>query len=152
MDEVDNILIDEARTPLIISGPAEESTRLVRADFAQVVRRLHAASDDYTMDEKAIASSTLTDEGIDTRSSRHDRLGAGQNLYDAEHSELTPYLDNALRANVLFKRDKDYIVKDGEVIIVDEFTGRLMYGRRYSRRAAPGHRGQGRRQGSARER
>jgi preprotein translocase subunit SecA len=128
VDEVDNILIDEARTPLIISGPAQESSDNYRT-FAQIVRRLRP-DDDYSIEEKERLA-TLTEDGI-ARVEQMLALGAGQSLYDSDHYSLTPYLDNALRANVLYKIDKDYIVKDGEVIIVDEFTGRLMYGRRFS--------------------
>ncbi len=128
VDEVDNILIDEARTPLIISGQAHESSDLY-GKFAQVVRRLSHETH-YKVDEKDRVV-TLTDEGI-ARIEQILGLGAGQSLYDAEHYEMTPYLDNALRAHVLYHLDRDYIVKDGEVIIVDEFTGRLMYGRRFS--------------------
>ena len=134
VDEVDNILIDEARTPLIISGPAEESSDLY-GKFSEVVRRLQASSDDeaeepdgdYVIEHKT-RGVTLTEGGIE----KIERMLSVDNLYDTEHFEWIPYLDNALRANVIYKRDKDYIVKDGEVIIVDEFTGRLMYGRRYS--------------------
>jgi preprotein translocase subunit SecA len=128
VDEVDNILIDEARTPLIISGQAQESSDYY-SKFAQVVRRL-APERDYKVDEKDRIV-TLTDEGIQRVESLVG-LHSGQSLYDAEHYEVTPYLDNALRANVLYNLDRDYIVRDGEVIIVDEFTGRLMYGRRFS--------------------
>ncbi|NLS79729.1 MAG: preprotein translocase subunit SecA [Chloroflexi bacterium] len=125
VDEIDNILIDEARTPLIISGPAEESTDQYM-QFARLVRRLNAATD-WTVDEKMRAV-TLTEEGI----SRVESMLGISNLYSSDHFELTPYLENALKALVLFKNDVDYIVKDGQVIIVDEFTGRLMFGRRYS--------------------
>ncbi|MFQ6014716.1 MAG: preprotein translocase subunit SecA [Anaerolineae bacterium] len=125
VDEVDNILIDEARTPLIISGPAEESDENYRR-LARMVPRLRGDVD-YTVDEKSRVV-TMTDEGI---SKIEGWLGV-ENLYDPKYYELTHFLDQALRAQVLFKRDKDYIVKDGQVIIVDEFTGRLMYGRRYS--------------------
>ncbi|OQA46799.1 MAG: preprotein translocase subunit SecA [Chloroflexi bacterium ADurb.Bin325] len=128
VDEVDNILIDEARTPLIISGQAQESSDLY-AKFAQVVRRLTPEAH-YKVDEKDRIV-TLTDEGI-ARIEQILGLVSGQSLYDAEHYEMTPYLDNALRAHVLYHLDRDYIVKAGEVIIVDEFTGRLMYGRRFS--------------------
>jgi preprotein translocase subunit SecA len=128
VDEVDNILIDEARTPLIISGQAQESSENY-AKFAQIVRRLQAERD-YTVEEKERIV-TLTEDGI-SRVESTLGLHAGQSLYDSEHYELTPYLDNALRAQVLYHLDRDYIVKDGEVIIVDEFTGRLMYGRRFS--------------------
>jgi preprotein translocase subunit SecA len=125
VDEVDNILIDEARTPLIISGAAEESTDNYRR-FAQLVQPLQEEAD-YTVDEK-LRIVTLTESGLE----RVERLLGIDNLYSTQHYDLTPYLENALKAKVLFKLDRDYIVKDGEVIIVDEFTGRLMYGRRYS--------------------
>ncbi len=128
VDEVDNILIDEARTPLIISGPAQESSDYY-VKFAQVVRRL-APERDYALDEKDRIV-TLTEDGI-ARVESLIGLSGGQSLYDGDHYELMPYLDNALRAHVLYKLDRDYIVKDGEVIIVDEFTGRMMYGRRFS--------------------
>ncbi len=134
VDEVDNILIDEARTPLIISGPAEESSDLY-VRFSEVVRRLQPSSDDeaeepdgdYVIEHKT-RNVTLTEQGIE----KIERMLGVDNLYDPQYFEWIPYLDNALRANVVYKRDKDYIVKDGQVIIVDEFTGRLMYGRRYS--------------------
>ncbi len=132
VDEVDNILIDEARTPLIISGAAEESSNWYTT-FAQLVPRLRpssskeAADGDYVVEEKE-RTVTLTESGIEKMQSWLNI----NNLYSPEHFELTPYLDNALRAHVLYKRDKDYIVRDGEVVIVDEFTGRLMEGRRYS--------------------
>ena len=128
VDEVDNILIDEARTPLIISAPAQESSDSYRT-FAQIVRRLQEEHD-YTIDEKDRIA-TLTEAGI-ARVESILGISASQSLYDSEHYELTPYLDNALRAHALYRLDRDYIVKDGEVIIVDEFTGRLMYGRRFS--------------------
>jgi preprotein translocase subunit SecA len=125
VDEVDNILIDEARTPLIISGPAEESTdNYVR--FARLTKGLRPEAD-YTVDEK-LRVVTLTEEGT----ARIERALGIDNLYSPEHYDLTPYLENALKAEVLFRLDRDYIVKDGQVIIVDEFTGRLMFGRRYS--------------------
>ncbi|MBM3187731.1 MAG: preprotein translocase subunit SecA [Chloroflexi bacterium] len=125
VDEVDNILIDEARTPLIISGQAEESTEYY-VRFARIVKQLRREQH-YTVDEKE-RQVTITEEGIN----RVEQALGIDNLYDPEHFELTPYLENALKAEVLFHRDRDYIVRDGEVIIVDEFTGRLMYGRRYS--------------------
>jgi preprotein translocase subunit SecA len=126
VDEVDNILIDEARTPLIISGPAEEPAAEYQR-FARLVERLQA-EDDYVVDEKMRAV-TLTDQGVE----KIERALGIDNIYAPEHYELTSYLDNALKAKVLFRRDRDYIVKDNrEVIIVDEFTGRLMFGRRYS--------------------
>ncbi|MGQ9586430.1 MAG: preprotein translocase subunit SecA [Anaerolineae bacterium] len=125
VDEVDNILIDEARTPLIISGPAEESASTYQR-FAQLVPRLRE-EEDYTVDEKTRVV-TLTEAGIN----KIEKWLGIDNLYSSEHHHLTPYLDNALRAHAIYHRDRDYIVKDGEVIIVDEFTGRLMHGRRYS--------------------
>ncbi len=125
VDEIDNILIDEARTPLIISGPAEESAEEYRR-FAQLVRRLRPDID-YTVDAK-MRNVTLTEEGL----SRLESWLGVDNLYSPENYMLTSYMENALKAEVLFKRDVDYIVKDGQVIIVDEFTGRLMFGRRYS--------------------
>jgi preprotein translocase subunit SecA len=124
VDEVDNILIDEARTPLIISAPAEESTELYQR-FAQLVPLLRA-EEDYVIDERQRVV-TLTEAGI----AKMERLLGIKNLY-AEGFQLVRYMENALKAHVLFKRDKDYVVQNGEVIIVDEFTGRLMFGRRYS--------------------
>ncbi|MBI2303430.1 MAG: preprotein translocase subunit SecA [Chloroflexi bacterium] len=125
VDEVDNILIDEARTPLIISGAAQESTQWYNT-FANLVPRLRP-SEDYTVDEKTRVVS-LTEAGI----SRMEQLLNLPNLYDPSNYALTQYLDNALRAHVVYRRDRDYVVKDGQVIIVDEFTGRLMWGRRYA--------------------
>ncbi|MBI4213944.1 MAG: preprotein translocase subunit SecA [Chloroflexi bacterium] len=125
VDEIDNILIDEARTPLIISGQAEESTDYY-AMFARVVPRLREG-EDFTVDEKHRAIS-LTEEGI----GKVERAMHVDNLYAAENYQLTHYLDQAMKSQFLYKRDKDYVVKDGEVVIVDEFTGRLMPGRRYS--------------------
>ena len=125
VDEVDNILIDEARTPLIISGPAEESTDKYQL-FARLVPRLRR-DEDYTIDEKH-RSVMLTERGI----ARIEQMLGLENLYDPGNFELVHYLEQALRAHFIFKRDRDYVVKDGEVIIVDEFTGRLMPGRRYS--------------------
>jgi preprotein translocase subunit SecA len=125
VDEVDSILIDEARTPLIISGPAEESTdKYYKAD--RIIPRLHNESD-YTIDEK-MRSVALTEEGV----AKTERLLAVDNLYDPAHLETLHHLTQALKAHALFKKDVDYVVKEGEVIIVDEFTGRLMPGRRYS--------------------
>ncbi len=125
IDEVDSILIDEARTPLIISAPAEESSDTY-AKCAQVVRAL-AANDHYTLDEKQRTVS-LTDSGI----AKVEGLLGVENLYVDGGHRLVHHVDAALRAQVLFTRDKDYVVKDGEILIVDEFTGRLMIGRRYS--------------------
>jgi preprotein translocase subunit SecA len=123
VDEVDNILIDEARTPLIISGQAEESAEMY-ARFARLVPRLKE-EDDYLVDLKSRTVAIL-DAGIE----KMERMLGVKNLY--ADMTLARYLDNALKAHALFKRDKDYIVRDGEVIIVDEFTGRLMIGRRYN--------------------
>ena len=131
VDEVDNLLIDEARTPLIISGPAEEAAQKYQI-FARLIPRLHQEQD-YTVDEKT-RTVNLTDAGITTieRMLQREGLLKSPDLYDQTNYSLTRYLDNALKAHVLYKRDRDYVVKDGEVIIVDEFTGRLMLGRRYS--------------------
>ena len=125
VDEVDSILVDEARTPLIISGPAEKSTDLyyqVNSIIPKMVR-----DRDFSVDEKARAS-TLTEEGV----AKCEKLMQVENLYDPRCIEVLHHINQALKAHALFKRDVDYIVKDGEVIIVDEFTGRLMPGRRYS--------------------
>lgn len=125
VDEVDSILIDEARTPLIISGQADKATDLYHT-FARLVPKLRR-DEDYTVDEKA-HSVVLTEEGV----ARMEQLLGVQNLFDDVHMELTHHLNQALKAHALMKRDRDYMVKDGQVIIVDEFTGRLMFGRRYS--------------------
>jgi preprotein translocase subunit SecA len=125
VDEVDSILIDESRTPLIISGPAEKSTDLY-LHVNNVIPRLRQDRD-YTLDEKA-RTATLTEEGI----AKAEQLLKVDNLYDPKYIELLHHINQALKAHTLFKRDVDYIVKHGEVIIVDEFTGRLMPGRRYS--------------------
>ncbi len=124
VDEVDSILIDEARTPLIISAPAEESASLY-SQFSELVARLKKDVD-FEVDEKMHAA-TLTDEGIE----KVEKI-LGFPIYEPNNAHLVHYLEEALKAKALFKKDKDYVVKDGEVIIVDEFTGRLMPGRRYS--------------------
>jgi preprotein translocase subunit SecA len=131
VDEVDNILIDEARTPLIISGAAEEATQKYYA-FAQLASRLGKDAD-YTIEERTRAVH-LTEMGMDKMEKmlKHEGLLKAPDLYDPSNYFLTQYMDSALKAHALFKRDKDYVVKDGQVIIVDEFTGRLMFGRRYS--------------------
>ena len=131
VDEVDNILIDEARTPLIISGPAEESGQRYQL-FARLVPRLRRDGD-YVVDEKT-RTVNLTDAGIANVERILKREGElkAPNLYDPSNYSLTRHLESALKAHALFKRDRDYVVKDGQVIIVDEFTGRLMFGRRYS--------------------
>ncbi|MXW20520.1 MAG: preprotein translocase subunit SecA, partial [Gammaproteobacteria bacterium] len=138
VDEVDSILIDEARTPLIISGPAEESTELYRRMNLVVPRlRMREQEDgpgDFTLDEKA-KQAYLTDEGherVETLLAGAGLIEAGASLYDAANVRLMHHLTAALRARHLFKRDVEYIVRDGEVIIVDEFTGRTMPGRRWS--------------------
>ena len=125
VDEVDSILIDEASTPLIISAPAEESTDRYYK-FAQLVERL-TEGEDYNIDEK-LRAATLTEAGI---SKMEDWLGI-ENIYAAGGIKEVHHIEQALKARVLFKRDRDYVVRDGEVIIVDEFTGRMMFGRRYS--------------------
>ncbi len=128
VDEVDNILIDEARTPLIISGQAEQATDRYY-QFAQLVKQLREDRH-YTVDIKHKTVS-LTDLGVD-KVEELAGIPAGESIYDDRYIDLTHYLEQALRAEVIFHRDKDYIVRDGEVIIVDEFTGRMMVGRRYS--------------------
>jgi preprotein translocase subunit SecA len=125
VDEVDSILIDEARTPLIISAPAEESAELY-AKFAGVVPNL-TETEDYEVDEK-LKAVALTDQGV----KKLESILNIENVYEPETISLVHHLEEALKAHALFKKDKDYIVKDDEVIIVDEFTGRLMPGRRYS--------------------
>jgi preprotein translocase subunit SecA len=125
VDEVDSILVDEARTPLIISGPAEKSTELYHL-VNGIIPRL-VSERDFTVDEKA-RSAVMTEEGI----AKAEQLLKIDNLYDPKYIEILHHVNQALKAHALFKRDVDYIVKNGEVIIVDEFTGRLMPGRRYS--------------------
>ena len=125
VDEVDSILIDEARTPLIISGIAEKSTDMYKlADrFVRTLRK----DEDYVVDEKAKAVS-LTEKGI----VKAEKFFGIKNLADIENMEISHHINQALKAHAIMKRDIDYVVKDGQVIIVDEFTGRLMFGRRYS--------------------
>ncbi|NLZ96906.1 MAG: preprotein translocase subunit SecA [Candidatus Magasanikbacteria bacterium] len=125
IDEVDSILIDEARTPLIISAPAEQATEQYY-QFAKLVRGLKE-NEDYNVDEK-MRSSTLTEEGI----AKFEKWLNVENLYVEGGIRLVHHIEQALKAEVLFKRDKDYIVENNEVIIIDEFTGRKMPGRRYS--------------------
>jgi preprotein translocase subunit SecA len=125
VDEVDNILIDEARTPLIISGPAEDSTARYQT-FARLAPRL-VGDVDYTIDLKS-RSVLLTEGGVE----KIEKLLGIQNIYAPENYRLTRYMEAALKAHVIYKRDVDYVVKDGEVVIVDDFTGRLMFGRRWS--------------------
>ncbi|MCK2221163.1 preprotein translocase subunit SecA [Actinomadura sp. ATCC 31491] len=136
VDEVDSILIDEARTPLIISGPGEQSGKWYQ-EFAKIVPRLRRgveaknpgeeSTGDYIVDEKKRTVGIL-EAGVEKV---EDWLGI-DNLYKPEHTHLVGFLNNALKAKELFKRDKDYIVSDGEVLIVDEFTGRILHGRRYN--------------------
>ncbi|MDP3730981.1 MAG: preprotein translocase subunit SecA [bacterium] len=125
VDEVDSILIDEARTPLIISSPDSDSTKLYQ-QFAHIVPHLKE-NEDYNIDEK-LKAVTLTEKGIEKV---EKQLGVG-NIYEEGGVRYVHHLEQALRAQVLFKLDRDYVVKEGEVIIVDEFTGRLMPGRRWS--------------------
>jgi len=130
VDEVDSILIDEARTPLIISGPTDDKSELyIQVDA--VVKQLEAG--DYDKDEKQ-RSIVLTEDGTEKAERILEGAGLleGANLYDFENTQVVHHLNQALRANVMFKRDTDYIVKDGKVVIIDEFTGRMMDGRRWS--------------------
>lgn len=130
VDEVDSILIDEARTPLIISGPTDDKSELYIGVDA-IVKQL--TSDDYEKDEKQ-KSIILTEDGTERAERLLEAAGLlqGENLYDFENTQVVHHLNQALRANMMFKRDTDYIVKDGKVIIIDEFTGRMMDGRRWS--------------------
>ncbi|WP_242122586.1 preprotein translocase subunit SecA [Sphingobium sp. Sx8-8] len=130
VDEVDSILIDEARTPLIISGPTDDKSELYVA-VDTIVKRLDEA--DYEKDEKQ-RTVTLTEDGTEKIERMLEEAGLlqGANLYDFENTAVVHHVNQALRANVMFRRDIDYIVKDGKVIIIDEFTGRMMDGRRWS--------------------
>lgn len=125
VDEIDSILIDEARTPLIISAPAEESTKKYY-QFSQLVNRL-IENEDYNIDEK-MKSATLSEEGI---TKMEEFLGV-DNIYTAGGIRDVHHIEQALKAKALFKKDRDYVIHNGEIVIVDEFTGRLMFGRRYS--------------------
>jgi len=129
VDEVDSILIDEARTPLIISGPAEQSARWY-TEFAKIAPRLRRGEDgegDYEVDEKK-KTVGIMESGVEKV---EDWLGI-DNLYDPVNTPLVSFLNNAIKAKELYKKDKDYVVVNGEVLIVDEFTGRMLYGRRYN--------------------
>ena len=129
VDEVDSILVDEARTPLIISGPAEQSARWY-TEFAKIVPRLRRGEDgegDYEVDEKK-KTIGLLESGVEKV---EDYLGI-ENLYDPVNTPLVSFLNNAIKAKELYKKDKDYVVVNGEVLIVDEFTGRMLHGRRYN--------------------
>ncbi|MGC9357201.1 MAG: preprotein translocase subunit SecA [Anaerolineae bacterium] len=128
IDEVDSILIDEARTPLIISGPAEESSELYQ-HFADLVPRLQPEVD-YEVEARTQIA-ILTEEGV-AKIEGMMSIPEGESIYDPEHAHMLPYLDNALRAKEFFEKDKEYVVRDGEIVIVDQFTGRMMFGRRYS--------------------
>ncbi|MEO5939203.1 MAG: preprotein translocase subunit SecA [Sphingomonas sp.] len=130
VDEVDSVLIDEARTPLIISGPTDDKSELYKQVDA-IVKQL--AADTYEKDEKQ-KSIILTEDGTETVERLLETAGLlqGTNLYDFENTQVVHHLNQSLRANMMFKRDIDYIVKDGKVIIIDEFTGRMMDGRRWS--------------------
>ena len=128
VDEVDNILIDEARTPLIISGAAESATDRYY-QYAQIVKQLKKDRD-YEVDLKH-RTATLTEDGID-RVERMAGIPEGESIFDERYLDQTHYLEQALSAGAVYHRDKDYIVRDGEVVIIDEFTGRMMDGRRYS--------------------
>ena len=159
VDEVDSILIDEARTPLIISGPADQATKWYM-EFARLVDRLRkgeagreslkegtiAETGDYSCDEKK-RTVAVHEAGI---MKVEDYLGI-DNLYESVHTPLIGYLNNAIRAKELFRRDKDYIVVEGEVLIVDEHTGRVLAGPPLQRGHAPGDRGQGGRRDQGRE-
>jgi preprotein translocase subunit SecA len=129
VDEVDSILVDEARTPLIISGPAEQSARWY-TEFAKIVPRLRRGEDgegDYEVDEKK-KTVGIMESGVEKV---EDYLGI-DNLYDPVNTPLVSFLNNAIKAKELYKKDKDYVVVNGEVLIVDEFTGRMLHGRRYN--------------------
>jgi preprotein translocase subunit SecA len=130
VDEVDSILVDEARTPLIISGPTEDRSELY-ITIDRVIPQL--ASPDYELDEK-VRSATFTEDGTEKVEGilREANILRGETLYDVENVAVVHHLNNALRAHKLFQRDRDYIVKNGQVVIIDEFTGRMMEGRRYS--------------------
>jgi len=125
IDEVDSILIDEARTPLIIAAPDSQSSEFYKT-FARVVRNL-VPNTDYTVDEK-LRSVAITEEGIE----KVEKMIGVNNIYAPENLRLVHYLNESLRAQAIFRRDKDYVVKNGEVVIVDEFTGRMLFGRRYN--------------------
>ena len=130
VDEVDSILIDEARTPLIISGPTDDKSDLYFSVDAVVK---HLPEELYEADEKT-KNITLTEDGVEWAERRLEEAGLleGSNLYDVENTQVVHHLDQALKANVMFKRDIDYVVKDDKIVIIDEFTGRMMDGRRWS--------------------
>ncbi len=125
IDEVDSILIDEARTPLIISAPDEESSKWY-GEFSRIIPKLKK-DEDFEVDEKFRAV-TLTEKGID----KVESILAMGNIYDERGSKYLHHLEQALKAEILFKKEKDYVIKNGEIIIIDQFTGRMMPGRRWS--------------------
>ncbi|MFD0982169.1 preprotein translocase subunit SecA [Tropicimonas aquimaris] len=131
VDEVDSILIDEARTPLIISGPSQDRSELYRV-IDKIIPELQ--EEHFTLDEKT-KNVTYTDEGnefLEERLRVYDILPEGQNLYDPESTTIVHHINQGLKAHKLFQKDKDYIVRDGDVVLIDEFTGRMMHGRRLS--------------------
>ncbi len=131
VDEVDSILIDEARTPLIISGPAQDRSDLYKAIDALIPE---LAEEHYTVDEKT-KQVTLTDDGnefVEDRLKQMELMPADHSLYDPESTTLVHHVNQGLRAHIMFQKDKDYIVRDGNVVLIDEFTGRMMHGRRLS--------------------
>ena len=125
IDEIDSVLIDEARTPLIISAPDQQSSQWYH-EFAKITPRL-AKDTDYEIDEKMKAV-TITDAGID----KVEKILGLKDIYQEKGIKYVHHLEQALKAEALFKKDKDYVVKDGQVMIIDEFTGRMLEGRRYS--------------------
>ncbi|TIT45006.1 MAG: preprotein translocase subunit SecA, partial [Mesorhizobium sp.] len=130
VDEVDSILVDEARTPLIISGPLEDRSEMYNTIDTFIIK---LQPQDYEIDEKQ-KTSIFTEEGTEKLESmlRDADLLKGESLYDVENVAIVHHVNNALKAHRLFQRDKDYIVRNGEIVIIDEFTGRMMPGRRYS--------------------
>ncbi|TIR28811.1 MAG: preprotein translocase subunit SecA, partial [Mesorhizobium sp.] len=130
VDEVDSILVDEARTPLIISGPLEDRSEMYNTIDAFMLKLEPA---DYEIDEKQ-KTSIFTEEGTEKLENllRDAGLLKGESLYDVENVAIVHHVNNALKAHQLFQKDKDYIVRNGEIVIIDEFTGRMMPGRRYS--------------------
>ena len=157
VDEVDSILIDEARTPLIISGPSEENTdvyykcnrvipHLVKGAEEKDKHGNKSTTGDYLVDEKA-RTAVLTEEGV----AKAEKFLGIDNMYELQNIDLLHGVEQALRAHALYKRDVDYMIKDGQVLIVDEFTGRVLPGPPLVRRPPPGGRGEGERQDRARE-
>ena len=143
VDEVDSILIDEARTPLIISGPADQATKWY-AEFAKIVAAARRAAS-WSPARATTRSTRRSAPSASSRpASRRSRTYLGiENLYESVNTPLIGYLNNAIKAKELFKRDKDYVAMNGEILIVDEHTGRMLAGPPLQRGHAPGHRGQG---------